>query len=466
MTGAHSASTAARHFADWSARLRLEDVAPPVRRAVGRHLLDGLGTTLAAARLGAARPAVTVARGLGGPAQASILGTGDRIGAAAAALANGAQIHALDFDDTHAGGLVHATAVVLPAVFAVGEEVEASGADTMLAAAVGLETVCRLGAVTPHAFHARGLHATAVCGVFAAALAAARLYRLDPERTVHALGIAGSQAGGLLEFLNTGASTKQLHPGFASQAGIMAARLAQAGATGPASVLEGEYGLYAALVGTRVDPSALTDGLGQRWEATRITIKPYPVCQLSHAALDAVRRLQLDGADPATDIAEITADVHPDAAQVVCAPGKEEPRTAYDAKFSMPWCVARLLLHGELTEDAFARIDDPQVLELAARFRHRVVDFPGVAADQPGVVRVRLRDGRSLHAHVSHSSGGPDDPGIEELVRTKAIGNIGAGPASERLADRVLDLAAQTDLKTVLADIAAIVHEPDWGNPQ
>src|SRR5699024_6518701 len=166
MTGSHLSTTVARRLANWSAELRYDDVSPPVRRAVGRHLLDGLGTTLAAARLGAARPAVIVARELGGPAQSTILGTGDRVGAPAAGLANGAQIHALDFDDTHAGGLVHATASVLPAVFAVGEEMESSGTDVVLAAAVGLETVCRLGAATPHAFHARGLHATAACGVF------------------------------------------------------------------------------------------------------------------------------------------------------------------------------------------------------------------------------------------------------------------------------------------------------------
>src|SRR5699024_8903244 len=140
-------------------------------------------------------------------------------------------------------------------------------------------------------FHARGLHATAACGVIAAALTAARLRGLGEDETVNALGIAGSQAGGLLEFLNTGASTKQLHPGFAARAGVLAATLAAHGATGPDSVIEGEYGLYGALLGRRVEPAAVLDGLGDRWELASITVKPYPACQLMHAQLDAARQL-------------------------------------------------------------------------------------------------------------------------------------------------------------------------------
>ena len=271
-------------------------VPAPVREAALRHLLDGVGSAIGGIRSGTVRPAVDVALGLGGPEEATVLGTTARIGAPAAALANGALLHALDFDDTHAGGLVHATAVVLPAAFAVGEQVGATGQEVLDAAVVGYETVCRVAMAAPHGFHAGGLHATAVAGVFSSALVAARLLGLDAERTAHALGIAGSQAGGLLAFLGTGASTKQLHPGFASQSGILAARLAAAGATGPVTVFDGPHGVYDALATGPVDRSVILAGLGESWETTRIGIKPYPACQLSHATLDAVR--DADGPAP------------------------------------------------------------------------------------------------------------------------------------------------------------------------
>ncbi|GGT16975.1 MmgE/PrpD family protein [Nonomuraea spiralis] len=427
---------------------------PEVDAAVRRHLLDALGTACAAARLDAAAPAVTVARGLGGPAEATVIGFPGKIGAPAAALANGTLIHALDFDDTHAGGLVHATAPVLPAVLAVGEEVGASGAQALAALAVGLETVCRLGAAVPHGFHARGLHATSACGVFAAALAAARLYRLPPERAAHALGIAGSLAGGLLECVNTGAATKQLHPGFAAQAGILAARLASAGATGPASVFEGTYGLYGVHADRRVEPRDVLAGLGEVWELTRITIKPYPVCQLGHAALDAgaALRARLGGREAAetvvSTIVEIVVEIHPDAAQFVCGPGKERPASAYAAKFSLPWCLAQLLLDGELTVASFERLDRPEVIALAERVRHELVTSPGAAADQPGRVSALLGDGTRVTAVVDRSGGGPDDPRIEDLVRGKARANLGA--RAETVLALVADLPSPTALMTAL----------------
>ncbi|TMR27748.1 MmgE/PrpD family protein, partial [Nonomuraea zeae] len=275
--------TAAAGLADWALGLRLDAVPERARQAAIRHLTDGFGCAVAEPPHGS--PAVAVALELGGPPQATVIGTRDRVGAPAAALANGALVHALDFDDTHAGGLVHATAPVLPVAFAVGEETGASGAEVLVAALIGYEVICRLGAAAPHGFHTRGLHATSVCGVLAAALVAARLYGLRPRQAVHALGIAGSQAGGLLEFLSTGADTKRLHPGLAAHAGILAARLARAGATGPDTVLEGEHGLYGALLGRPgLRPS---EDLGEVWEVTRITVKPYPACQLLHAALDA-----------------------------------------------------------------------------------------------------------------------------------------------------------------------------------
>lgn len=436
--------TISSDLAAWALGLRREDVPEEVAATARRHLLDGLGTAVAAARRGAAEPALSVAAGLGGPPEATLLGSGAKIGAPAAALATGTLVHALDFDDTHAGGLVHATAVVLPALLAVGEQVGADPDEALVAAVLGFEAVCRIAGAAPHAFHGRGLHATMACGVFSSALVAARLTGLDHATTVDALGIAGSSAGGLLEFLATGSSTKQLHPGLAAHAGILAARLAAAGADGPDSVLEGERGLYAALAGGQADPSLVSADLGLRWETTRITLKPYPACQLMHAALDA--GLQVLPVDPAA-VAEVAVEVHPDSAAIVCTPDKVDPRTAYDAKFSLPWSLAALLTDGEVTVDTYGpeSLARPDVRTLATRVRVTEVPDVRVAADASSRVTVTLADGSSRTGHVDRSAGAALD--------AKLAANVGGAEAAAELTAAVdaLDLPALITLADRLA---------------
>lgn len=436
--------TVSSELAAWALGLRRDDLPDEVVVAARRHLLDGLGTAVAAARREAAEPALSVAAGLGGPPESTLIGRGTKVSAPAAALATGTLVHALDFDDTHAGGLVHATAVVLPALLAVGEQVGADADEALVAAVIGFETVCRIAGSAPHAFHGRGLHATMACGVFSSALVASRLMGLDHATTVDALGIAGSSAGGLLEFLATGSSTKQLHPGLASQAGILAARLAAAGADGPDSVLEGERGLYAALADGHADPALVTADLGIRWETTRITLKPYPACQLMHAALDAGRQVF------PVDVAAITAiavEVHPDSAAIVCTPDKVDPRTAYDAKFSLPWSLAALLTDGEVTvgtyePDSLGRAD---VRTLATRVVVTEVPDARVAADAPSRVTVTLVDGSTRDGHVDRSAGAALD--------AKLAANVGGAAAAAELTAAVdaLDLSALTAVADRLA---------------
>lgn len=447
--------TVADRLAEWATGLRLADIPEPVQEVACRHLLDGLGTAMGALRLGEARPAVTVARGLGGPPEATLLGTWELVGAPAAALATGALVHALDFDDTHADGLVHATAVTLPAALAVGEQVGATGADVLTAAIAGYEVTCRIAAAASHGFHARGLHATAVAGVLGAAVVAARLAGLDARTTVHALGIAGSGAGGLLEFLSTGASTKQLHPGLASHTGVLAARLAAAGATGPESVVDGRYGVWAALSARSADPARALRGLGTEWEVTRLTTKPYPACQLSHATLDAAARVLPDLV--AADVVRVEAQVHPDSYPIVCEPAEQKvrPRTPYEAKFSLPWCVAALLVDGRLGVSSFtdAALSRPEVTELAGRVRSVPMSSGTVAAEAPGHVVVSLRDGRTLTGEVPRSRGGPAAPLDDEAVLAKLTDLVGDHAAA--LAKTVRHLAELPDLSPLLDGLAA-----------
>jgi 2-methylcitrate dehydratase PrpD len=454
--------SATEELLTWGLPLGLSDVPADAQHAACRHLLDGVGLSIVARRTGVADASVNVARGLGGPAEAEILGDDDAISAPAAALADGALVHGIDFDDTHAGGLVHATAVVLPAAFAVGQSVRASGADVLAAAVFGYEVVCRIAMATPHGFHAQGLHATQVAGVFSSAAITAKLTGQNLETATNALGIAGSSAGGLLEFLTTGASTKQLHPGGASMNGILAARLAAEGATGPSTVLEGPHGIFNALSARDADLTAVTGELGSRWEVTRITIKPYPSCQLMHVTLDALRTV-LDEIPSADAVQSINAYVHPDSAPTVCEPAdvKVRPRTSYDAKFSLPWSVAALIVDGDISVDTYDldSVKRPAVGDVSARVNSIVTPATGVAADAPGKVEVTLTDGTVIVGEIERSLGGPDRPLSDEQLLTKFYGNCGGQtPAAEQLAQRIMNLAAQKDLIAIHQLVAELVH--------
>ncbi|MEV6300028.1 MmgE/PrpD family protein [Actinoplanes sp. NPDC051861] len=402
--------TAATTLAEWAAALDFRDLPAPVAGVAHEHLIDAAGCAVAGIVRGAAEPALVVARGLGGPPEARLF-TGERVGAVAAAFGNAVAVHALDFDDTHAGGLVHASAVGVPVALALAEQTGSRGSEMVAALVAGLEIICRLGAAVPHAFHARGLHATSMCGVVGAAVTAGKLLGLDAAGLTNAIGVAASGASGLLEFLHSPASTKQLHPGTAAANGILAARLAAAGATGPAGALDGEYGLFRALAGREPDRAVLLGDLGERWETTRIGIKPYPACRLNHASIDAA------GEFAGTSPAALTVTLHPDAVPIVAGPEKRRPRSAYEAKFSVYWCVAAMVVDGWVDLDTFDDLDRPDVLSLAARITVAVSDPGVVAADAPGLVEAGGRVSR-----VERSTGGG--------ARTKAAANLGAGAAA------------------------------------
>jgi 2-methylcitrate dehydratase PrpD len=342
--------------------------------------------------------------------------------------------------------------------------VAASGADVLAAAIVGLETVCRLGAASPHGFHAQGVHATSVCATLSSALLAGRLASLPVPRLVDALGIAGSTSGGLMEFLHTGADTKSLHPGLAGMNGVLAARLAAAGASGPESVLEGRHGLYRALSAHDADPDAVVHQLGERWETARIAIKPYPSCQLMHASLDAVVAARRGAARPVTveDIAGVELAVHPDSLAIVCGPeaGTAPPLSGYGAKFDLPWSVAALLVDGAVTIETYsaASIARPDVAALARRVCVVPTAPNGPAADAPGRAVLRRLDGTAVVGEVPGSRGTQASPLTDDDVLSKFVGNCGGHPRATELAERIRGLAAEHSLTPVL-DLAAEIAD-------
>jgi 2-methylcitrate dehydratase PrpD len=381
---------------------------------------------------------------------------------ALAALANGTLAHGLDFDDTHAASITHASAVVIPSVLAVAESEGISGRDVITAAVAGYEAIARLGMAAPGAFHARGWHATSTCGAFAAALAAGKLLGLDAPRLTHALGLVGSFASGVMEFLEDGSAVKRLHAGWAAHGGVFAATLAANGVTGPASVLEGRFGLYRTFVGATpaIAPFAT---LGRQWETLRIGFKPYPCCHYAHAYIDCALRLR---SEPRVELDAITAiECHVPAGEVpiVCEPraAKLRPRTTYEAQFSLPYIVAAALLDGRVGLDTFApdRLADERLLALAARVQH-VVDPASTFPDGfPGWVRVRLADASVVEAREPDGRGSPSRPLPASAIVEKFRDNVGGLLTPSRrdeLERAVLALDGMPDVRKVMGLCRAV----------
>jgi 2-methylcitrate dehydratase PrpD len=390
------ARSASEVLADVVARLRPADVPDSVVATIDRHLLDTLGVALAASTLPFAPMALRAAAALGGAGDGSVIGFSDRLPPVWAALVNGTLAHGIDFDDTHAEGVIHVSCSVIPAALAAAEAGGATGAQFVTALALGMETAVRLGSAAPGRFHDRGFHPTGVCGAFAATVAAGAAAALDGTALRHALGLAGSMASGLLEFLTDGTWAKRLHAGWAAHAGLTAARLGAEGFTGPREVLDGRFGFYRSHLGDDGwDLASAFADLGARWRLTEIALKPYPACHMTHAFIDCAARLRAEVAD-ADAVAAIECFIHPREMPIVCEPraAKLVPQTEYDAQFSLPYTVASMLVRGHVALDDFTAeaIRDPHVLALAARVTCVAdpdADYPRTF---PGRMRVRLRD--------------------------------------------------------------------------
>jgi 2-methylcitrate dehydratase PrpD len=380
----------------------------------------------------------------GGEPQATVVGRGRRTSALLATLANGAQGHALDFDDTHLPSIVHGSAPVAPVALAIAEWQRRPGAAVLEAFVAGFEVETRIGRVIGPKLADRGWHVTAVLGHFGAAAAAGKLLGLTAEPLRRALGIAGTQAAGLEQSLGT--MSKPLHPGKAAMNGLLAALLAREGFTGPTGILDGRAGLPGTFLGV-ADLTPALEGLGKRFEILDNSTKLYAACHLLHATIDAGRAIRTRSAPLPEEIAAVECHVHPLAVKVAAIP---EPRTGLEAKFSAAYCAALALTGGEAGESEFAT-PDPALVGLAGRIRP--VADPALRIPEARM-RVRLRDGRVLDEAVRAARGTPGHPvsrpDVEEKFRRLA-GVVLPAPQVGRLLETLRHLPALPDVGTLAA---------------
>jgi 2-methylcitrate dehydratase PrpD len=424
--------------------------------------LDTLGNALAAAGEDFGRAVLDVAEQLGGAPETALLGRAARVAAANAVLANATLAHGLDFDDTREDAIVHTGCVAVTTALAVGEAVDASGRAMLEALIAGVEVMCRVGLAVPGALHARHFHPTAITGAFAAAAAAGRLYRLDEDQLVSAFGICGSQAAGIIEYLADGSWTKRLHPGWAAHAGVVAAQLARAGFTGPASVFEGAHGLYAAFAGGHDTArlGALLETLGRTWELAELTLKPYPCGSIAQPYMDCAQRLRERDGVKADAIAAVRCRTSPGPVPRLWEPlaAKHAPPNGYAAKFSLPYLLAAIFVKGRagLAEFTDGAVRDPEVLRVASRVTYELdpsIDYPRQFV---GDVEVTLTDGRCVRERQDRPRGGPDAPLTRAEIEAKFRGNAGLALPPARAAaiiDAVRGLGAAASLKPLIATL-------------
>lgn len=440
----------------------LGTVPPDVLSKAKRSILDGLGLAVAGSRSAAAGIARREVESYGCAAsEATVLGKPLRLPARFAAFLNGLAIHADDYDDTQLavledrvyGLLTHPTAPVLPAALALAEHAGSSGGDLLIGYLVGVEVETKVAeAIDPRHYDA-GFHSTGTAGTIGAGAAAARMLALDPSLTTVAIGIAASQASGLRESFGT--MTKPFHAGRAADSGVIAARLAAAGFTAATRVLESQRGFFNA-AGGGFDPTAIVDRLGNPWTfaSPGISIKPYPSGSLTHPAMYAlaglIRKHQIRAGD--VEYVRVGTNRHMPNALIY-----SRPRNDLEAKFSMQFCMAILLLDhraglAEFTDAVVQRADVQAMIE---RIRFEV-DPEAESAGynvMESIVRVQLKDGRVLEAREAFAKGSPQHPMSDDELLDKFLECADAGGVAPNRAREAAGLVLELETQRSVAPI-------------
>jgi len=416
--------------------------------------LDTVGVTLAGVDEPVGRIVADFARKMGGAPEASIIGSGARAAAPLAALVNGAMGHALDFDDSSYLLSGHPSVVVLPAVLAQGEVQGASGREILEAFVIGYEISTKLGQGLNPEHYGSGWHSTCTLGTMGAAAAAAHLRGFDAETTRHALGVAASHASGV--HANFGTMTKPLHAGLAPEAGLRAAELAAAGLTANTAILEAPRGfldVYAG--GGSPDGEAIVESLGRPYALAEpgMNMKPYPCCLSTHPAVDALYDLLEEANLTAADVARIEVSLLEISMQVL---RYHAPQTGLEGKFSIEYCLARMLLDRDLRLETFTdeAVQEPLLQDWMKKIQVDADDMgwrPGER--RPSEVRVYLNDGRTLKKRTDVSRGCALWPLEDEKIRSKfrdCAKTTLAEEAYEEVLARLESLEAQPEIDSLM----------------
>jgi 2-methylcitrate dehydratase PrpD len=408
------------------------DLPAPVRKEAARTLLNWVGCAIGGSRNEAVDIAISALRPFFGDKQASLLGRSERLDIFHASLLNGISSHVLDFDDTHLRTIIHPAGPVVSAILALSEYRPVSGGDFLNAMVLGIETECRIGNAVYPAHYDVGWHITGTTGVFGAAAASGKLLGLSEQQMVWALSMAAAQPVGLREMF--GSMTKAFHPGRAAQNGLTAAFLASKNFTSSDHGIEAKSG-WANVLSTQRNYAEITDKLGQTYEVSLNTYKPFACGIVIHPALDASIQLRNQYQLTADQIDRVELKVHP---LVLELTGKKTPQVGLEGKFSVYHAVAAAIVEGVAGEQQFSdkAVRNPVIVGLRDRVV-AVVD-PSIKEDQVRIT-ITLKDGRKLEKYIDHAVGSVTNPMSDKDLEAKFAGQAdGVLPADQ--ARRAMDL--------------------------
>ena len=422
---AQETATLAAYVAD----LKYDDIPPEVLDRAKVLTLDFLGSAIRARREAESTPSVVkmlAALKLDSAGEATVFGDSRTWTPAVAALLNGTMGHSLDFDDTHAYSSLHPSAPVVPAAFAVGEMVGASGREVLTAIVAGYEVCCRLGnALDPTSHYARGFHPTATAGTYGAAAAAGKLFGLSEQQLIYAFGVSGSQAAGSLQFLVNGAWNKRYQVGASAMNGVIAATLAKNDFVGAIESVEGKHGLLVGYTDTPHREKAVA-GLGTTYETMKIGVKPYPSCRYTHAAIDAIIALRREHNLTPDQVKRVEIGLHRNGITLTGdAATKRHPTSIVGGQFSMFFTGALALDQGRFGWDDYTRLGDAAINNLANKFDVVQDDKLEIGRSHPFGARVTITTEDGVHERLH------DDPSGEPT----------SFPSAQAMSDKFITLA-------------------------
>jgi len=438
----------AEQIAELAVKLRYEDLPERVRPRAASLVLDLLGSMIGSKQLLSSRIATEVALELGGPEESTVVGYGRKVAAPHAAFANAMQGYAFDFADDHNESNSHPSVASIPASLALGEKLHATGKQVIEAVALGNEVVCRLGSAFLGKTYYQGFHPSSTCGTFGATISAAKLMGLDVQQATHALGIAGSQVGGLRAWNTSGAYTKRLQAGHPAMVGIISAMMAKKGFDGPPEIIEGRDGFMQAYsYQLQYDTKYITEGFGTDWTFANSSIKVYPCCRYSgghlDACLDIVERHHPDW----RAIKSIFIRSSDYTIRLLAMPRKRDPQNIVDTQFSMPCQAAIALIDGKIDVDTFTEpnIFRPDVRELMTKidwvvdeeFERRYPEHYSCS------VTVTMQDGTEYTSTIDDPKGDYRNPVTQQDIEAKF----------EKLARRELDADRVAKITTFVRNI-------------
>ncbi len=456
-----------REVAEFIVKTKAKDLPKQVVAVGKKSILDGIGLALSGSVAESGHLTQQYLAGVGAKGKSTVIGTKLRMAPRFAAFANGIGVHADDFDDTQLavakdrvyGLLTHPTAPALPAALAVGEELGATGAEVMLAYHIGVEVECKIAEAINPRHYQHGFHATATCGVFAAAAAAAKLKRLSVEQTMRALSVAGSQSAGLRE--NFGTMMKPFHAGRSSESGVVAADFAALGWTATDKILEAPRGFFRA-AGGGFDPDAIVGKLGKPWTFAEpgVSIKPHPSGSLTHPGMTKMLELIRTHGIKAADVVKVDVGTNHNMPNALI---HHQPKNELQAKFSMQFCMAILLIEGraglpEFTDEVVNRKDVQAYLKRINFHVHPEAEAAGYDK-MTTIIDIHMKDGRTISGRADFGKGSPANPMTYHEVADKFRGCCTFAKWPKRKSEALVEMVAQFETLPSIDALMALTRK-------